>query len=166
MPLIVLLLVLLPALAICACCPGLVRYREPYSDIDFSTLKDARYQVRPCVLKELVEDARKHFDSYRGFVLTPDPYQSYTCHLPYNDRIDIMAYNWNVYHRSLERSLREIYADPILHPVCLGSYWPVMNGLCEFTCTWAMPLGWAFNISFNAHRHFRDEEELTPFDYP
>lgn len=146
---LLLFFLLLPVLVGGFSSPGLVAHKTPYWDVDFKTLKDARYQIRSCILKELVDDARRHFDKYRGFFFIPDPWYSYTCDIP--SHIEDAWDTWIYYQRALEVSLRETYPDPFLHPRCNGGYWPAMGGLVDLTCAWRLPVGWAWNTTFRSH---------------
>jgi hypothetical protein len=113
---------------------------EPYDDIDFKTLRDARYQVPPCTLASLLQQATEHYDLCHGLG-APGRWSSATCHIPSATLLSSPD-PWYALRDTLERSLYERYQDPVFIPTCNGGWWPAYGGLADFSCSWQVP--WAY----------------------
>jgi hypothetical protein len=147
---LVFLLLIVPTLAGWGC-PGIGwRPKRLYADAE-----EAGWHVPSCTVDSLTNDAIEHFDQYNHLLTLPDPWYSWTCHIPSEALLQWEAPDgrfvslYDAYSHSIQERLREHYKNErVLIVRCgNGGYWPAHGGVADFYCEWRLPYSWLWNAS-------------------
>lgn len=128
-----------------ACCPRFTQRRPLLEEMKTHGAWDARLELPPCKVKDLLADAIAEFDLYRGFLCLPARWFSGPCHIP----TDGIHETYAAIERAVTNGLADHYRETFLVPKCLGGYWAAYGGMMDLQCYWAIPTIWTFNHTIN-----------------